>query len=91
MQLVHCVQSSYQPFTAGLPSPGLTCHDVLRRRVAIGADDTGGDVCVAPHRALLGQAEVGELGIEVLLGHCSGVEEVRISRERGGGTHVLLC
>lgn len=45
-----------------------TCGDVLRRSVAVRAHHTGGDVAVAAGRAILGETEVGQLGVVILRG-----------------------
>jgi hypothetical protein len=40
--------------------------DVLRRRVPVGSHDPGRHVAAAAGGAILGEPEVGELGVEVL-------------------------
>lgn len=45
-----------------------TCGDVLRRSVAVRAHHPGGDVAVAAGRAILGETEVGQLGVVILRG-----------------------
>jgi hypothetical protein len=45
-----------------------TGGDVLRSSVAVRAHHPGGDVAVAAGRAILGETEVGQLGVVILRG-----------------------
>jgi hypothetical protein len=55
-----------------------TCGHVLRRGVAVGAHDPGGDVRLAAHGPLLGEPEVGQLGVEVRVHQDVGGLEVPV-------------
>lgn len=69
----------------------ITCRDVFRCGVAVGAHDAGGDVAAAAGRAVLGEAKVGELRVEVLQGAERRVRRRVLVRNCARMDRAVMC